>query len=337
MRNTIIRKTTIFSRVWLVTAICILCGCSQETGPDVSNTGGDTQTRLSSLPDSAVKITPDTDLWPPVIHASEWSSPIPMPGPVNTAGVEDAPVITPDGNTFVFFFTPDGNLSAGQQIQDGVTGVWWCTWNGTEWSEPVRALLAGAGEMHLDGSFAVQGDTLWFGSIRQGNYGDIDIYTAELSAGRWKIWQNAGEQINSDFDAGELYLTGDGMTLYYGSTEGGLGQNDLWSTTRNGSVWTTPVNLGVPVNSSEDESRPYVSSDGTELWFTKSVSGLGYPGPAIFRSVNTGGVWSTPVEIVSQYVGDPGLDDAGNLYFTHVFYDDDDHKIETDIYVAYRQ
>ena len=62
---------------------------------------------------------------------------------------------------------------------------------------------------------------------------------------------------------------------------------------------------------------------------------MGYRGPAIFRSIKSGGIWSDPEEIVSNYVGDPELDADGNLYFTHLFYDDADHKIEADIYVAY--
>ena len=258
-----------------------------------------------------------------------------MAGPVNTAGVEDAPVITPDGNTFIFFFTPDGNAPAQEQLVDGVSGVWWCTRGGTEWTEPERAHLAGEDELHLDGPFAIQGDILWFGSARVGNYNDLDIYTAVLSGGEWTGWQNAGEQINQTFDAGELYLTADGQTLYFGAQQTGAGL-DLWRVSRNGQAWSTPINLGAPVNSSLDEGQPYVSSDGSELWYAR-ISGMGYQGPAIFRSTRTGDTWSEPTEIVSNFVGDPGLDDAGNLYFTHLFFDDEGNKIEADIYVAYRR
>ena len=52
------------------------------------------------IAEDAVKMTPETDLWPPVIHSSEWSDPIPMPGAINTAGVENAPVISAVISTF---------------------------------------------------------------------------------------------------------------------------------------------------------------------------------------------------------------------------------------------
>ena len=314
---------------------CLFIGCTESSGP--TSSGTDNLTREESIPDSAVKVTPATDFWPPEIQSAEWDQPVPMEGPVNTAGVEDAPVINPEGNIFIFFFTPDGNLPAEEQLHDGVTGVWWCRKNGTEWSEPVRANLANEGEDHLDGPFAIQGNTLWFGSIRAGNYGEIDIYTAELSGDKWINWQNAGQQINQDFDVGELYLTVDGLSLFFQNNKNGYGQNDLWLTTRNNLQWTNPVNLGPPVNTTGDESRPFISSDGSELWFTRMVSTKGYQGPAIFRTTKTGNEWSEPEEIVSGYAGDPGLDDAGNIYFTHVFYDNSGNKIEADIYVAYRR
>ena len=47
-----------------------------------------------------------------------------MEGPVNTAGAEDSPFVTPDGQTLYFFFTPDVRVPAEQQLLDGVTGIW---------------------------------------------------------------------------------------------------------------------------------------------------------------------------------------------------------------------
>ena len=67
-----------------------LSGCVEE------------RSRGDSIPDDAVKMTPETDAFPPALHSDEWMQPIPMEGPINTAGAEDAPVIMPDGNTFIF-------------------------------------------------------------------------------------------------------------------------------------------------------------------------------------------------------------------------------------------
>lgn len=316
----------------MVLSACLfmVCSCSDVSGPIPQST------REESIQDGAVKITPDTDIFPPVIHSTEWSNPIPVPGPINTAGVEDAAVISADGSILIFFFTPDGNLPAVEQLHDGASGIWWCRKTGTGWTKPVRALLADSNEDHLDGSLAFTDTTLWFCSARQGNYNPIDLYTAELDGDQWINWQNAGQQLNGEYKAGELYATSDGDSIYFAGNENGHGQSDIWLAVKNGTGWSYPVNLEPPVNTIEDEGQPFISADGNELWFTRMVSSMGYYGPAIFRSVRSGKTWSEPVEIVSSYVGDPRLDDRGNLYFTHLFYDANHNKIEADIYVAYR-
>ena len=80
--------------------------------------------RSDTIPADAVKGTPATDNFKPVLHLDDWEDPVPMTGPINTAGAEDSPFITPDGNRF-FFFTPDVRVPAEKQLLDKVTGIWW--------------------------------------------------------------------------------------------------------------------------------------------------------------------------------------------------------------------
>ncbi len=323
-------------RIYFVIGLLVLYGCADIQNPNDSDIDDKELTRTESIPENAIKMTPAMDYFPPVVHSEEYEDPLPLPDPVNTAGIEDAPVITADGTTFIFFFTPDGNIPVRNQILDGVSGIWWCMWDSSAWTEPKRAQLAGPNELHLDGPFAIQKNILWFGSARVENYGELDIWTAELFQGDWRNWQNAGEQINLDFDAGELYLTADGQKLFFGAPENEGGDLDLWLIIRDNQTWSEPVNLGPTINSSQTEYQPYISPNGSQLWFTR-YSSLGYRGTAVFRSIRSGETWSEPEEMVSNYVGDPGLDAAGNLYFTHLFYDEEGNKIEADIYVAYRR
>ncbi|MBD3170216.1 MAG: hypothetical protein GF307_12090 [candidate division Zixibacteria bacterium] len=293
-------------------------------------------TRQESLPDNAVKITPDTDAFPPVLHSDEWDEPVPMPGPINTAGVEDSPFISPDGRRFFIFFTPDANAPAENQIIDGVSGIWWSRKNAGLWSEPERIVLND--DLALDGAHFAQGDTLWFGSVRLGNYGEIDIYKAYFNGVGWANWENAGRVLNEDYDIGEFHLSADGQSLYFAADrEGGYGGLDIWVTYKDGNGWGEPVNLGAAINSSNDENMPFLTQDGSELWFT-GTSEIGYTGPAVFRSMNLDtGQWSEPEEIVSNISGEPTLDEEMNLYFVHIFLDEDFNKIEADIYVAYKK
>jgi Tol biopolymer transport system component len=312
-----------------IVALAISSGCERSSEPESP------PTRRDAIPPDAVKVPPDTDLFPPILHSDTWETPVPLPGPVNTAGVEDSPFITPDGQTLFFFFTPDAGAPPEEQIQDGFTGIWWSRSVQGRWSEPERIVLSDGPS--LDGCPFFLNDTLWFCSVRLGNYGTIDVYLAVYGDGRWTEWRNAGAQWNEDFDVGEFHLSADGRTLYFGSSRpGGLGGRDIWVSTRTPEGWSQAADLGPPVNTPADEDQPFLSPDGSELWFTGS-SRAGYPGPAVFRSLKQeDGTWGEPEEIVSRFSGEPTLDAEGNLYFVHIYVDETMETIEADIYVAYR-
>ena len=288
------------------------------------------------IPYEVVKVTPETDLFLPVLHSNQWETPLPLEGPINTAGAEDSPFVTPDGDTFLFFFTPDVRVPPHEQLTDGVTGIWWSQKVEGVWTEPERITLSN--DVSLNGCAFLQGDTLWFCSARPGNLGEVDIYTARYQEDGWTDWRNAGPQLNEEYDVGELHISADGNTMYFGwPSDKGFGGRDIWSSERSDGAWTEPLNLGPVVNSERDEDLPWLSMDGTELWFT-GQSELGYTGPAIFRSVKLGdGEWGEPEEIISNFAGEPTLDGDGNIYFTHHFFDSDVDMLEADIYVAYRR
>ena len=305
---------------------------SVDAGRDGSVDAG--PTRQESIPDDAVKHGPADDEFPPVLQDDSFQEPVPMEGPINTAGAEDSPFVTADGRDFYFFFTPDVRVPPNEQLLDGVTGIWHSQWDGGAWSEPVRVLLSQ--DVALDGSVFVQGDVMWFGSIRAGNYGQVDIYTARLENGVWTDVENAGEQLNETYDVGELHLSADGQTMYCGRPGGG--GKDIFVLHKTDQGWSEPETLPDTVNSADhSEDQPALSPDGTELWFT-GQSRLGYPGPAVFRSIRQpDGTWGRAEEIISQFAGEPSIDPNGNVYFVHHFMDRNMNMLEADIYVARRK
>jgi ribosomal protein L24E len=269
---------------------------------------------------------PSTDPHPPVLHSTEWQLPIPLPGPINTAGAEDSPFITPDGETFLFFFTPEARIPPEQQLLDGVTGLYLSHRVGDRWGEPVRLILQDSGELSLDGCGFLQGEVLWFCSARAGNLREIDLWLADLRGDRASNWRNAGHEINREIGAGEMHLSADGQALYFHAPRPGAGDLDLYVSRRSGEAWAAAEPLA-PLNTEASEGWPFLSEDGTELWFTRFTQGA----PAIFRSRWTGGDWSPPELILSSFAGEPTLDRLGNLYFVH-HYVVDGVIVEADIY-----
>ena len=313
------------SIVLILFFLILLIACSGDnplaTYPDVD--------RADRIPDDIYKRGPETDHHPPILHSHEYEEPVPLPGTINTAGAEDSPFILPDGNTLYFFFTPDVRVPPSQQILDQVSGVWVSYKIGGEWSEAERVWLQDPGRLALDGAVCIQDDEMWFASAREGFTG-VNMFTAERIGDRWLNWQYVGDRLMHDFQLGEVHIHGDDL-YFHSDREGGVGGFDIWLTRRNGSDWSDPVNIEA-VNSAADESLPFVSSDGKELWFTRTYLGT----PAIFRSIRAGDEWSEPELIISQFAGEPTLDDAGNLYFVHHYFEND-VMIEADIYVAYRR
>jgi len=292
--------------------------------------------RTDAIPSDAVKMTPAEDAHPPILEPAFtllFEDPVAVDGPVTTAGAEDSAYITPDGQELYFFFTPDASVPVNEQLVDRVTGVYRSTWTGSGWGEPSRVVLNTYDSPSLDGCETAYGDTLWFCTVRAGVQREIDIYTAHREGDGWVGWESAGERLNLEIQLGELHVTGGGDVIYFHSEmEGGAGGMDLWTTTRDGGDWGDPVNLAA-LNTEWTDGYPWVDEDEQELWFTHGAGA-----PEIWRSLKVGGEWQSPEKVVGPFAGEATFDAAGNLYFTHHFWDDEEQRIiEADIYVARRK
>ena len=304
-----------------VLIIMLVGGCAVEPTETID--------RESKIPSGQVKITPATDLFPPILHSDEYEAPVPLPYPINTAGAEDSGFIMPDGNTFYVWFTPDPNIPAQEQLDDGVTGIYVSKKVDGVWQEPERVLLQEPDKQALDGCEFVQDNTMWFCTTRTG-YSGMHWFTAEYKDGKWTNWQIA--DFNPGYEVGELHITAGGQELYFHSSRaGGSGQYDIWISNNVDGEWSSPVNIEI-INSPEVDGWPSLNQDGTELWFTRLYMGS----PAIFRSKRVNGEWQEPELIISQFAGESSVDNEGNIYFTHHYYKDG-VMLEADIYVAYKK
>ncbi len=338
MRATRYKRMRIVAYALLAFALCLLTSCNE--GPGVPSTPQPSDpsdpprriTRIEALPRDAVKITPETDVHPPLLHSDEFHQPEPVSGGINTAGAEDSAFVTPDGTTMYFFFTPDVRVPAERQLFDGVTGIYVSRMEGSTWSEAERVVLQAHDMLALDGAPFVLGSEMWFASAREGNYRGVDMWIAHWQDGEWRDWRNAGAQLNAEYQIGEMHLTANGQTMYFHADRpGGKGGYDIWMTTRSNGEWSEPVNV-VELNSPETDGWPFVTEDGRELWFTRIHMGT----PAVFRAVLGETGWDEPELIVSQFAAEPTLDRHGNLYFVHHFFRDG-QMLEADIYVARRR
>jgi hypothetical protein len=216
---------------------------------------------------------------------------------------------------------------------DGVTGIYQSKKlaNGT-WSDAVKVVLQDEGKIAIDGAEFVQGDKMYFASVRKG-YSGIHWFQAEYVDGMWGNWRLAdGELKKDEYDTRELHISPDGKTLYFHSPRvSGVGGLDIWYSKWVDGEWSQPVNLA-SVNTAENEGWPAMNMDGSEFWFTRTYLGS----PALYRSRLVNGSWGSPELIISQFAGEPSIDSEGNVYFVHHYYRNNT-MLEADIYVAYKK
>lgn len=125
-------------------------------------------------------------------------------------------------------------------------------------------------------SLSADGNTLYFTSTRTGSR-DNDIFIATRKAdGSWGQARSFDE-INTDGKDKSPFLHQDSETLYFVSSVSdkrkGVGGLDIFYTRKENGKWTTPKNIGYPINSEEDELGLFVSTDGKLAYFSSRVGG----------------------------------------------------------------
>ncbi len=107
------------------------------------------------------------------------------------------------------------------------------------------------------------GNTLYFSSERYGGRGGADIWvTTRRPDGSWNPAENVGPPVNTPGDEKSPFISPDGRYLYFASDYlDGFGGLDIFRSEKTGTGWSTPVNLGAPVN-----------SEGDDLFFTATAN-----------------------------------------------------------------
>jgi len=153
--------------------------------------------------------------------------------------------------------------------------------------------------------------------------GGADIYFTHIDAkGKWSKPEAMKEPVNTEFDEGTGSITGDSKTMYFTRCRYEKDEDaepEIYSMTRAGGKWSEPavVQLGID---SVMMAHPAISPDGTTLYFVSDMPG-GYGGKDIWKSTNSDGEWSTPVNLGSDIntAGDemfPYVRSDGTLYFS---------------------
>ncbi|WP_258105565.1 OmpA family protein [Marinoscillum sp. MHG1-6] len=125
-------------------------------------------------------------------------------------------------------------------------------------------------------------------------YGVEDLYVSFLNAqGKWSAPKGLGSQINTEYQEITPFLAPDNKTLYF-ATNGrdGFGSFDIFYATRlddSWRSWSTPINLGSPINSVGAETS-FMFNDGEDYAYfisTQNSDGYGDIKRVLIQPVNS--------------------------------------------------
>lgn len=208
------------------------------------------------------------DLYYAVKVNEEWSEVHPIS--FNTNQNEGAQTVSSNGNLILF-------TACNRPSGLGSCDIFYSFLNNGQWNTP-SGIGAPINSTDWDSqpSISSNGMAILFSSNRPGGKGGNDLYISYLNkSNQWMEPQNLGSTINTPSDEGSPFLHADGRTLYFSSNgHPTVGGKDLYvSRLSDEGTWSTPENLGYPINTEGDESSIYVSLDGKSAFISSERTG----------------------------------------------------------------
>jgi len=217
---------------------------------------------------------PQEDFYTSTFENGIWQPGKPLSS-INSAYNEGAQTISTDGK--LLFFTActrnDGRGSCDIYFSRNKNGDWSAPLNA---GEPVNSP-----SWESQPSISANGEMLYFVSNRKGGKGGMDIWRCKLkgfSAWGTPVWGkpvNLGDSVNTPGNEISPFIHSDGKTLYFASDYWpGMGGYDIfYSRQKNDSVWSSPQNIGYPINSYKDEQGLVVDASGKNAYYSSDRPG----------------------------------------------------------------
>lgn len=206
-----------------------------------------------------------------------WGSPVNLGSALNTTADEGNATFSRDGRIVFFQSKRPGGL--------GGIDIWRSQRDDPSddfnWQPAVNlgATINSIADDNGPGYFedAVRGNRqLYFGSSRSGGPGGTDIYVSKQMADGSFGTAALVTELNSSMNESDPSIRNDGLEiLFHSNRTGTQGPNDLWVAMRASSLdaWSSPVNVGEPINSAASEQNAYLSADGLTLYFASDQPG----------------------------------------------------------------
>jgi outer membrane protein OmpA-like peptidoglycan-associated protein/Tol biopolymer transport system component len=201
------------------------------------------------------------DIYQATWRGKSWSKATNLGAPVNTDDHNATVGLAPDGQRMLVYAGTNG----GDLLETGL--------NGTTWEKPHRLNSRINTNAHeTSASYSPDGRYLYFVSDREGGAGGSDIYKVDLEGKNTPV--NLGAAINTAYGEEGAFMSPDGKTLYF-SSEGhnSMGGYDIFKSVFENGKWSTPENLGWPINTPDDDVFFVASASGRHGYYSSERPG----------------------------------------------------------------
>jgi len=200
-----------------------------------------------------------------------------VPGDVNSV-YHDGPVtITKNGQTMYF---SRNNFTEGYEVKDskGLTNmkIYRATLIDGEWTNIEDLPLNSDGFSTQHAALNIDDTKLYFASDRPGSYGGSDIWVVNIEPdGSLTNMQNIGEVVNTESAEGFPFINNEGVLFFSSDGHTGLGLLDVFATIKgeDENAIVDVINLGVPVNSNNDDFAFTMNANGITGYFASNRKG----------------------------------------------------------------
>lgn len=212
-------------------------------------------------------------------EGDEWTPAKDVGYPLNTRDNEGAQTLSADGKEMYF-------TACNRREGYGLCDIYYSRFNGETWTTPVNiGTPVNTRYKETQPSLSPDGHTLYYACNRPEGKGGLDIWQSSLQEdGTWTEPVNLGDSINTSGEEQSPFIAADNRTLYFSSTGlTGMGRFDLFVTRKkDDGTWSTPKNLGYPINTNHNEEGLIVNAKGTTAYYSSSREG-GYGGRDIYQ------------------------------------------------------